>query len=81
VTAFTQRLYQHFPGKIEHVALFGSKARGDSRPWSDIDILIITDNGDWRFQHAISNLASRISTVEQTSHIDKNNGNVQKICN
>lgn len=58
VTAFTQRLYQHFPGKIEHVAFFGSKARGDSRSWSDIDILIITDNGDWRFQHTISNLAS-----------------------
>ena len=61
VTAFTQRLYQHFPGQIEHVALFDSKARGDSRPWSDIDILIITDNGDWRFQHTISNVASRVS--------------------
>ena len=41
--------------------LFGSKARGDSQPWSDIDILIIADNEDWRFQHAISTLAARVS--------------------
>jgi predicted nucleotidyltransferase len=61
VTEFTKRVYQHFPGRIEQMALFGSKARGDSRPWSDIDILIVADNGDWRFQHAISTLASRVS--------------------
>lgn len=41
--------------------LFGSKARGDSEPWSDIDILIIVDDEDWRFQHAISTLAARVS--------------------
>ena len=28
---------------IEHAALFGSRARGDNRPDSDIDILIETD--------------------------------------
>ena len=61
VNEFTKRLYQHFPGRIEQMALFGSKARGDSRPWSGMDILIVADNGDWRFQHAISTLASRVS--------------------
>jgi len=29
--------------RIEGVILFGSRARGDYTPWSDIDILIIGD--------------------------------------
>ena len=41
--------------------LFGSKARGDSRSWSGIDILTVVDRDDWRLSHAISNLAADVS--------------------
>jgi len=41
--------------------LFGSKARGDSRPWSDIDILFVVDEEDWPFRQEISTLAARVS--------------------
>ena len=61
VTTFVGQLHQHYPKQILHIVLFGSKARGDSQPWSDIDILIIADSEDWRFQHAISTLAARVS--------------------
>ena len=61
VTTFVGQLHQHYPKRILHTVLFGSKARGDSQPWSDIDILIIADSEDWRFQHAISTLAARVS--------------------
>jgi predicted nucleotidyltransferase len=34
---------------VSHVALFGSRARGDNRPDNDIDIMIEVDpSQDWR---------------------------------
>ena len=61
VQAFVEQLSERYPSHIRQITLFGSKARGDSRKWSDIDILVIVDNEDWRFQHAISDVASDVS--------------------
>ena len=61
VEAFVTELCQQYPDRVQDVMLFGSKARGDSHPDSDIDILILVDDDDWRFSHAISRLAARIS--------------------
>ncbi len=61
VDAFVSLLQRQYPDRIRDVILFGSKARGDSRPDSDIDILIIADDDDWRFSHAVSKLAARVS--------------------
>jgi predicted nucleotidyltransferase len=61
IYSFVEQLHQRYPERIEQETLFGSKARGDSRSWSDIDILIVVDTEDWRFQHAISTLAARVS--------------------
>lgn len=61
VDALVQSLHQQYPDRIRKIMLFGSKARGDSRPDSDIDILILVDDDHWRFSHAIGKIASRIS--------------------
>lgn len=61
IARFVELLRQRHPEQILQTVLFGSKARGDSQPWSDIDILIVVDSEDWRFQHAISTLAARVS--------------------
>ncbi len=61
VEAFMRRLHEQFPGRILQATLFGSKARGDSRPWSDIDILLVVDEEDWPFRQEISTLAARVS--------------------
>ena len=61
VEGFINLLHERFPKRILRTVLFGSKARGDSQPWSDIDILVVVDEDDWQFQHAISTLAARIS--------------------
>jgi predicted nucleotidyltransferase len=60
VTKFLDLLCPHFPERVLQARLFGSKARGDSQLCSDIDILLVDDD-DWRFQHAISTLAARVS--------------------
>jgi predicted nucleotidyltransferase len=61
VDDFVEALRRQYPDRVQDVILFGSKARGDSHPDSDIDILILVDDDDWRFSHAISRLAARIS--------------------
>ena len=61
IEAFILRLRKRFPGRILQTTLFGSKARGDSRQWSDIDILIIVNEEDWPFRQEISTLAARVS--------------------
>ena len=61
VEQFVGQLHERYPDRIRQTTLFGSKARGDSRAWSDIDILVIVDDEDWRFQHAISDVASDLS--------------------
>jgi uncharacterized protein (UPF0332 family) len=38
---FRARLLTAFPGQIRHVILYGSTARGDARPDSDVDVLIV----------------------------------------
>ena len=61
VTRFLELLRRHHAERVQQVILFGSKARGDSRAWSDIDLLIVVDRDDWRLSHAISDLAADVS--------------------
>lgn len=46
---------------IKRAALFGSKVRGDSTEYSDIDLLLIVTDDNWKFQKSISNISSQIS--------------------
>jgi len=61
VSEFVGLLRRHYPERVRQTVLFGSKARGDSRPWSDIDVLVVVDQDDWRLRHAISDLAADVS--------------------
>ena len=47
--------------KIQSAALFGSKVRGDSTEYSDIDILLVVTDGHWKFQQAITKISSEIA--------------------
>lgn len=61
IQVFSDRLVERFPGDILEVTLFGSKARGDSGPWSDIDILITVRHENWSLRREISTLAADVS--------------------
>ena len=61
VGEFVEALHRQYPDRVQDMILFGSKARGEDHPDSDIDILILVDDDDWRFSHAISRIAARIS--------------------
>ena len=38
---FLRAIRQRFPHEIEQVIIYGSKARGDARPDSDLDVLVV----------------------------------------
>ncbi|TDA67549.1 MAG: nucleotidyltransferase domain-containing protein [Clostridia bacterium] len=59
--------------EVEKVLLFGSRARGDSRPESDIDLLVISRDfaamPTWRRWEILGRAASRImAPVEARGH-------------
>lgn len=61
VRAFLRRLHHAYGQVVQRTMLFGSQARGDSGPDSDIDILIIVDEESWPLRDAVSAIAARVS--------------------
>jgi len=56
-----QYLQDSIPEKVKTIALFGSKARGDSHFDSDIDVIVIVDHDDRDMRNTILTQAARIS--------------------
>ena len=42
--AYRQVLQEQHPGVVARMVIYGSKARGDDRPDSDLDVLLIVKN-------------------------------------
>jgi predicted nucleotidyltransferase len=43
VNQYRQALLTHFPQQVQRLILFGSQARGDATPESDIDVLVVVN--------------------------------------
>jgi predicted nucleotidyltransferase len=52
--AYRRVLDERFPGQVEKFIIFGSKARGDARPDSDLDILLVVREGDWHHKDTLA---------------------------
>jgi predicted nucleotidyltransferase len=61
ISAFLDRARRRYPKQLISAMLFGSKARGDSRTDSDIDLLLIVNEESWPLRQALSTLAARVS--------------------
>lgn len=61
VDVFVQRLYSRFGDRVRSAVLFGSKARGDAGPESDIDLLVALADDDPRLRSEVRRLAARVS--------------------
>jgi predicted nucleotidyltransferase len=61
VEEYVARIRDLFPGRILSVTLFGSRARGDADPESDVDLLLIVDAESRPFRSQLWQIASDIS--------------------
>ncbi len=61
IDVFVTGLFANFGPEVAEARLFGSKARGDAGPDSDLDILILVKNADYTLKHAILWLAAEVS--------------------
>lgn len=52
--SYRKILAKQFPGLVEQIIIFGSKARGTSTEESDLDLLVIIREGDWRVKDSIT---------------------------
>lgn len=52
-------LRRHHADKVVRVSAFGSKSRGAAGADSDLDVLVILRDGDWKFQTQIRRLGYR----------------------
>jgi hypothetical protein len=55
--AFVYRLQRRFDGRVLSVILFGSRARGDALPDSDVDLAVIVDRDDPELTRTIRDMA------------------------
>ena len=58
--AFAEKVQQHFKDQDIAILLFGSRARGDALPDSDMDILVVLPTPDLKAQQTIRHLAVEV---------------------
>jgi len=61
IEVFAGRLLNEYGQDVTDVRVFGSTARGEADPDSDVDILVLVRRSDYDLKHAILWLASEIS--------------------
>ncbi len=57
---FKAALEQALAGQLIELKLFGSKARGDDRRNSDMDVLVIVASDDWHLRDKVYDVATDI---------------------
>ena len=73
IETFVQRLQAEFGQELTDVRLYGSKARGEARSDSDLDILVLVTRSDYPLKHAILWLAAEISLAHNHLFYLRNN--------
>jgi len=51
---YVARLREKFGDRVQHVILYGSRARGEGDTESDLDVLVVVDKGDYEFHKAVA---------------------------
>jgi predicted nucleotidyltransferase len=60
IQRFLLSLQEKYGNIVDRVILFGSKARGDDYPESDIDLLVLTEVESWTIRNDIWRMAARL---------------------
>ena len=52
--SYREILSKQFPGVVDQIIVFGSKAKGTATEDSDLDLLLVIRDGDWKVKDAIT---------------------------
>jgi predicted nucleotidyltransferase len=62
---YRQALAKQLPDLIEEIIIFGSKARGDAGPDSDLDLLVILREGGRDRKREVRHIGHRLAAVSE----------------
>lgn len=65
LNAYRQALAERFPDLVEEVIIFGSKARGDAGPDSDLDVLVLLREGDRDRKREVRHIGHCLATLSE----------------
>jgi predicted nucleotidyltransferase len=54
LSSYREILAKQFPDLVEQIIVFGSKAKGTATEDSDLDLLVVIRDGDWKVKDAIT---------------------------
>lgn len=57
---FLEQLRDHLDGTVQEVVLFGSRARGEAQPESDMDVLVVLSEADLATSKLVRHLAVEV---------------------
>ena len=57
---FKEAVTKALGNELVELTLFGPKARGDAREDSDIDVLVVTNSGNWRLSDVVCRIVTDI---------------------
>jgi len=60
---YRQAVDAHHPGKVERVAVFGSKARGDAHQYSDVDVPVIVNDDSAQLKMSLQKLGCKLAST------------------
>ena len=60
---YRQTLARDYPGLVHDILIFGSKARGDAGPDSDLDVLVVLNQADRRTKRGVRHTGHLLSVL------------------
>ena len=60
---YRQTLDRHYPGLVHDILIFGSKARGDAGPDSDLDVLVVLNEADRSTKRGVRHTGHLLSVL------------------
>jgi predicted nucleotidyltransferase len=61
LNSYRAAIAARFGPLVSSIIVFGSKARGDATPDSDLDLLLVIEEGDWRLKSELADVAYELA--------------------
>ena len=63
--AYRSALAEDFPNLVEEILIFGSKARGEAGPDSDLDVLVVIREGDSKRKREVRRVGHMLAAMSE----------------